>query len=263
MIEVPNDSIYFWMYEQGLKHISITEIEFAVLQAGKHIRDKDRENYWNGYFRSDLYGPGNEDIFMLTKKPITRGNVSQEFFVTGYSEYPMHPYAIEDMPEVQNRWVPCNKDNKPMTKWGKGCMALSDAVAYKDQIYLAENLKGTRFIVIDCDGDHGDELDLETMYFLNRWRGETHCLVKPNAQFNNVPTSFHLTFEVDKIIPTMHFPYAHIDIVGNRRNSLRYWKNKEWNHLDPVPMTDRRWNELQDYIRHRKEVADATRNELA
>jgi len=258
MIEVPDGSIYFWMYEQGLKHVNLTDVEFAVLQAGKHVRDKDRENYWNGYFRSDLYhGKGNEDIFLLTRqKERVLGNASQEFFSTAYYDYPDHPYG-NSKPEIGNRWVPCNKDNKPMIKWSKGCMTIADAIAYKDQIYLAENLKGTRFIVIDCDGDHGNELDLETMYFLNRWRQETHCLVKPGAEFQGVPVSFHLTFKVDKIIPTMHFPYAHIDIVGNRRNSLRYWKNKQWNHIEPDEMTWQRWQELQEYVKYRKEKANA------
>jgi len=258
MIQVPDGSIYFWMYEQGLKHVQRQQIEVACSLASKQIRDKDWQNYWNGFYRSDLYhGPGAEDIFMLKKSGFKNRQGSDDFLTLDYMLYESHPYNGIEYPEIQNRWVPCNKDNKPMIKWGNGCMSLSDAVAYKDQVYLAENLKGTRFIVIDCDGDHGDELDLETMYFLNRWRHETHCLVKPNSESNSVPTSFHLTFEVCKVIPTMHFPYAHIDIVGNRRNSLRYWKNKEWNHIEPIEMTGQRWNELQEYIKYRKEKANA------
>ena len=254
MIRVPEGSIYFWMYEQGLKHADLSEIKFRVLQAGKQVRDKDLENYWNGYFRSDLYsGAGKEDIFMLTKRARIVGSVSNEFFDTEYENYPSHPYC--SYPEIQNRWVPCSKDNKPMIKWGNGCMALADAVAYKDQVYLAENLKGTRFIVIDCDGNH-DGLDLETMYFLNRWRQDTHCIVKPEY-YDGVPMSFHLTFRTENIVPTMHFPYAHIDIIGNRRNSLRYWKNKEWNHAEPIEMDDQRWTELQNYLKYRKEKANA------
>lgn len=256
MIKVPEGSIYFWMYEQGLRHVPLDRIEFAVLQHGKQVRDKDRENYWNGFFRSDLYnGPGQDDIFMLTKQTKIRGNVSQEFLVTGYESYPLHPYL--NIPEIQNRWVPCNKDNKPMVKWGNGCMAIGDAVAYKDQVYLAENLKGTKFLVIDCDGNHGETIDYETVCFLNKWRQDTHCIVKPNCQWDGKPLSFHLTFKTSRIIPTMHFPYAHIDIVGNRRNSLRYWKNKEWNHIEPIEMTHKIWSELQGYIKYRKEKANA------
>ena len=258
-----NESIYHIMYSWGLKHISIEEIEAECAAVGKDIRPKDYQNYWNGYHRSDLYrGPGSEDIFKLSRRVPKEVGSSSQFFDLDYWQYPVHPYD-SGIPEVQNRWVPCNKDNKPMIRWGEGCMSLADAVAYKDQVYLAENLKGTRFIVIDCDGNHGDEIDMETVYFLNRWRGHTHCLVKPECENEGVPLSFHLTFKVDRIIPTMHFPYAHIDIVGNRRNSLRYWKNKEWNHMEPIEMSGARWTELQDYLKYRKEKADAQRDELA
>ncbi len=262
-MNVPEGSIYFWMYEQGLKHADLTEVKFSVLQAGKQIRDKDLENYWNGFFRSDLYtGAGKEDIFMLTKRSSIAGSVSKEFFDTEYEEYPVHPYCA--YPEIQNRWVPCNKDNKPMIKWGNGCMSLADAVAYKDQVYLAENLKGTRLIVIDCDGNHDRPWDFETMGFLWHYSHMTHCITngpqnKPGMMGHfrdDIPPSFHLTFKVDRIIPTMHFPYAHIDIVGNRRNSLRYWKNKEWNHVEPKLMTVEIWKELQDYLKYRKEKAN-------
>lgn len=254
-VMVPDGSIYFWMYTMGLKQVDLDEIKVACFAAGKTIRDKDYQNYWNGYYNSDLYhGRGNEDIFMLKRR---NTGFSCDFFNTEYFDYPDHPYLT--LPDVQNRWVPCSKDNKPMIKWSNGCMSIAEAKAYKDQVYLAENLKGTKLIVIDCDGDHGDELDLETVYFLNRWRNDTHCLTRPDE--DDPAISFHLMFMVDKIIPTMHFPYAHIDIVGNRKNSLRYWKNKKWNHVSPIPMSGDRWKELQDYIKYRKEKANG--NELA
>ena len=248
-----NESIYHIMYVWGLKHIPIEDIEEECAKVGKAIRPKDYENYWNGYHRSDLYrGPASEDVFKLSRsKPRDVGS-SGQFTDVDWLQYPEHPYG-STIPEVQNRWVPCSAANKPMIKWSEGCMSLADAVAYKDQVYLAENLKGTRFIVIDCDGNHGDEFDMETVYFLNRWRNDTHCLVKPDCEADGVPLSFHLTFAVDRVVPTMHFPYAHIDIVGNRRNSLRYWKNKIWNGKEPIDMTPGRWAELQEYVKYRRE----------
>ena len=54
MVEVPQGSIYFWMYEMGLKHVDLDEIRIACYSAGKNIRDKDFQNYWNGWYRSDL-----------------------------------------------------------------------------------------------------------------------------------------------------------------------------------------------------------------
>lgn len=270
-MNVPEGSIYFWMYEQGLKHVQRQQIEVACSMAGKDIREKDWQNYWNGYYRSDLYhGPGAEDIFMLKRGWHGHTAPRQEFFNTDYEDYLSHPYQAIEYPEIQNRWVPCNQDNKPMIKWGNGCMALSDAVAYPGQKYLAENLKGTRFIVIDCDGNHADPWDWETMAFLWHYAHATHCISKlawkkPEGQGHmpNIPPSFHLTFKTSKIIPTMHFPYAHIDIAGNRRNQLRYWKDKEWNGMEPAWMTEDVWNELRKYIKHRKEKANAKRNELA
>ena len=249
------ESIYFDMYKWGLRHIPLDTIELDCAFAGVQIRDKDYRNYWNGWHNSSLYdGPASDDVFVLCPRWSREPGASEEF-VQGkhYWTYPENPF--KGLPEIENRWVPCNADNKPMIQWSKGCMTMGDAVALSRQKYLAENLKGTHLIVIDCDGNHGDELDWETMWFLNRWRDDTHCIVKPGYD-TEIPQSFHLTFTTDRVIPTMHFPWAHIDIVGNRRNSLRYWKNKKWNGLAPAEMTAGRWAELQDYINRRRERAN-------
>lgn len=251
MVTIPNGSIYFWMYKQGLRHTDLHAIEIACASIGKEIRAKDYSNYWNGYYRSDLYlGPGADDIWMLSKHRTTV-HESKEFEELTYTDYPAHPYV--GMPEIGNRWVPCNSDNRPMIKWGNGCRTMADCVAHPGQKYLAENLKGTQMIVIDCDGNHDDPWDWETINFLSRYKSLTHCIEKPGYEQS---PSFHLTFKVDRIIPTMHFPYAHIDIVGNRRNSLRYWKNKTWNQLQPKEMDPYTWDTIKDYIKYRKERSD-------
>lgn len=255
-MQVPNGSIYHWMYKQGLKHVDLTDIEIAVKALGIGIREKDYANYWNGYYNSDLY---KSDIFMLKRGNSQLVSSSVKFFDAPYSSYPEHPYL--DMPEIENRWVPCNGNNKPMIQWSQGCMTLADAKAKVGQVYLGENLKGCKFIVIDCDGDHDEgRFDWDTIEFLWKFSKVTHCLMKPKmirdykgAPNINRPASFHITFAVDRIIPTMHFPYAHIDIVGNEKNSLRYIKNKIWNGLNPIPMTDEIWGQLQQYIKQRKE----------
>ena len=248
MVDVPDGSIYFWMYSQGLRQVPIEDIEMACLSMRKEIREKDYDNYWRGYYKSELYLTDNWNSIFRFHHWLD-SNSSAVFLDNPYSKYPEHPYGTN----VQDRWVPCNKDNKPMIKWGNGCMSLADAVAYPNQMYLAENLKGSKRIVIDCDGDHGEQLDVETMSFLHRYKSMTHCIEKPGRIFMGMPVSFHLTFKVDRIIPTMHFPYAHVDIIGNRRNSLRYLKNKEWNGLLPAKMTEEVWKELQGYIGSRKE----------
>lgn len=270
-LAIPNGSIYFSMYTWGLKHVPLDEIRTECHACGKDIRPKDEENYWNGYYRSDLYlGKGKDDVFKLTRSHKSMHVQSTEFVTTPYHEYPEHPYL--GMPEIEKRFVPCNAANKPMIRWGDGCMSIEDAKAMMGQKYLAENLKGCRFIVIDCDGDHDEVLDMETIAFLYRFSNITHVMSKPKlvSQYEGyedsrcgIPASFHLSFKVDRVIPTMHFPWANIDVVGNRANSLRYFKNKIWNGLPPAPMTEEIWGQLQEYIRYRKERADAEGDELA
>lgn len=254
MLQVPEGSIYFWMYEQGLKHVSAQEVVDAVYRAGKDIRPKDMENYWSGWYRSSLYR--DDDPWKIIRKTIP---VSSQFFSLDYSQYPMHPWL--DKPDVADRWVPCNSANKPMIKWGQGCMSYADACAYPGQVYLAENMKATRQIVIDCDGDHdAGRLDMATIRFLLQYASQTHCIWKPKMvnEYEGgedgpaVPASFHLTFQVDRVIPTFHFPYAHIDIIGNKENSLRYFKNKHDNGLAPIQMTDGIWRELRGFIERRR-----------
>ena len=256
MIEVPEDSIYFWMYAQGLKHVSLEDIELACKVIGKDIREKDVKNYWNGWYRSDLATGGYRDVFAIhedKKKP---------YFEMEWSDYPIHPYLGQ--PEIDNRWVPCTKEGKPLYKWSQGCMSRIDAECMRGCGSLAENLKGTKMIVIDCDGDHSkDNLDYEAIMYLSKYIGITHAMAKPKkvsdygsvpieyAGLADMPASFHLTFAVDRVIPTMHFSKAHVDIVGNKENSLRYLKNKIWNGIEPLPMNEAIWDDIKSYVERR------------
>ena len=215
VIDVPSGSIYMWMYQMGLRHVDFTELRCAISAAGKIIRKKDEQNYWNGWYNSDLYhSPAAEDIWLLRRKRFDHSS-PDEFFTRSYNEYDPHPY--NGMAEVEERWVPCSAGNKPLIKWSSGCLSIADAKAYTNSVYLGENLKGTNMIVIDCDGDHGDKLDLETIMFLRRWADKTHCLDKPKRieEYEGyedtglkIPASFHLTFTVDKIIPLLVLPIA-------------------------------------------------------
>ena len=261
---VPEGSIYHWMFVQGLKHRDLSELRATLEAAGKRIREsEDVKNYWNGYYRSDLYErSGYQSVVEFHRK----GGGRLEYFGTPYSGYPDHPYT--GMPEVENRWVPCSGNGKPMIKWSKACLSRIDAECRLDSASLAENLKGTKMIVVDCDGDHGDRLDAATVAFLAKYMPKTHTLAKPklikeyetfdpsdwqHVVAASLPASFHLTFSTDKVIPTMHFGFAAIDIIGNKENSLRYMKNKKWNSLDPAPMTDEIWEDIKAYIGSRKE----------
>lgn len=252
-------SIYMWMYRQGLRQRPLEHVVMDCMLAGNDIRPKDLRNYWNGWYRHDLYfGSNYEDRMQSLDVRCSPGSNGP----MAYMDYPPHPYI--GRPEVANCYVPCNADNRPMIKWGGGCMSMQDAKSWPGSVYIGENLRGTRRIVVDVDGDHGDQLDLDALRFFARYMERTMCHVKPKIVFDwfeetegcysgdlhtaELPVSYHLTFTVDKVIPTMHFPKAHVDIVGNRNNSLRYFKNKKWNGLPPIEMTEEIWDEISEYI---------------
>lgn len=262
---VPEGSIYYWCYIQGLKHIDLRDVEHAVHQASKIMRDKDVANYWAGYYNSDLYKDGESSRSILKFCQVDRS--TNTFYEMKYSEYPENPFVGK--PEPPNRWVPCSDAGRPLIKWGNGCLLKSEAMALSPNRKLAENLKGCQHIAIDIDGDHDDELDYQTIIFGHHLSKRTYSMLKPvtvedvllktNKDVTNfrgnvldMTTSMHILFTTDKVIPTMHFANAHIDIIGNEKNSIRYLKNKVPNDLEMIPMTDDIWESLVDYIRERE-----------
>ena len=253
MLEVPEGSIYYWMYIQGLKHVPLREVISAVQSVGKSIRFKDEQNYWNGWYNSDLYkGSARASILDLNTYEDTKPSCSKVGLDSVYSEYPKHPYIA--CPEPANRYVPCSKDGKPLIKWSNGCMLRSEALATRGCSSLAENLKGCQHIVVDFDGDHSSDLDIELITFAASFSKDNHMLSKPvNDEVTGYPVSCHVTFKVDRVIPTMHFNKAHIDIIGNQRNSIRYFKNKVWNGIEEQWMTDDTWKRIMDYIKRKEE----------
>lgn len=253
----PAVSIYLDMYTWGLKRVPIQDIENACAHVGKAIRQKDYDNYWRGYYKSANRSRDEaEGFFSLSAYVEPKGKLDYAL-----SEFPEHPYL--GLPEIEERWVPCNQRNKPMIYWGQGAMGLVDAKAWPQSVYVAENLRHTRFVVIDCDGDHDENrLDLETILFLSRFLHQTHGMVKPKLVWEYdgyapteipYPASFHLTFLTDRVIPTIHCPEAHIDILGNKENQLRYYKTKAWNTLKPVMLTEDIWHSITSYCKMRKE----------
>lgn len=241
MARVPNGSIYLWMYRQGLAMRTPEEVCLDLACAGRAIRDKDWRNYlagWNNATRPRTNLPWEERRTMR------------------YSDYPL---ATAPVPE--RSWVPCNKDNKPMIPWGSYCMSCVDASCTLGCVYLAQNLLHQRFIVIDVDGDHDGTPDLEVLRHYWRYLWKTAAIAKPKLLWEygcacdecekEMPASFHLMFSVNREIPTMHFPK--VDVIGNKRNSLRYLKNKVSNHLDLMPMTDEIWENVVIWAAARKD----------
>lgn len=232
------DSLYLWMYRQGLARYTWDEVALCLMRHRREARDKDWVNYWNGWFQQELYGRTNRMADAM-------GHMGSRLMA--YSMYPVSPY--EDSPEVENRWVPCNSENRPMVKWGKGCMTKADAMAMSGQVFLAENLLGTKMLVIDVDGDHNNQVDQETLDFFGPMRDITHCLSRPGPE---PCLSYHLTFATDRVIPTMHFPMAHVDVIGNMRNSLRYRKDKTYNGMPMRMMDEALWDSIKNYLERRQ-----------
>ena len=250
MLQVPDGSIYFWMYTEGLKHTPIEDIQAACSAAGVDIRPKDMQNWVNGWMRSDR---------TTGERPVSMGGKNN--FERNLFDYPENPSMA--IGERTDCWVPCNAENKPLIKWSNGCMQKEDAIAYKNCVYLGQNMLDQHKIVIDCDGDHGGQLNFDVIRWGHKYPTETHMLAKPKRLIEygvELPddvdpmwsASFHLTFFTDRWIPTQHFPAAHLDIVGNRNNSMRYWKNKVWNRLAPLQLTQEIWDDIYNYVERMK-----------
>lgn len=251
MVEPPSGSIYTWMYVEGLKRTSLSEIERACSAAGKTIRQKDYDNYRNGlinsnknFYEENLYCNQSDNVWVVNTLKVNERITS--YFDMKLEDYPINPFV--GMPEPENRFVPCSANNKPLIKWSRKTYSLVDAKCFLGSVYIGENLKGCQHIVIDCDGDHDEIPDLEMLNFMQKYTGITDTLSKPG----NPCYSYHLTFLTDRIIPTMHFPEAHIDIIGNKENSLRYYKNKIWNCRQAIPLSSEIWEEVKDFIRSRQ-----------
>lgn len=240
MAKVPEGSVYLWMYRQGLAMREPEEVSLDLWCAGRNVREKDWRNYLAG--RRNACRP-------------RTGLPWEERRSMKYSDYPL---IREPVPE--RSWVPCNKDNKPMIPWGAYCMSYVDAACTLGCRYLAQNVRAQRFIVIDVDGDHDGKPDLDLLRHYWQWLWKTSAIAKPKLLWEygcacdecemEMPASFHLMFQVDREIPTMHFPK--VDVIGNRRNSLRYLKNKVPNNLDPIPMTDEIWRDVVEWAAERK-----------
>ncbi len=239
MEPVPEGSIYIWMYTQGLKNRDQHELAQALHIAGKETRDKDWGNYWRGI--SNSTGTVKQESLINFTTPVVRKE---------NHDIPLTAYGLANHTNPDKRWVPCNQVNRPMIKWGtEGCMTREEALAMAGCVYLAENMRDTNRIVIDCDGDHDkDNIDYETVKFLWQFSDLTHTIHRPGE---GMPLSFHLTFITSRSIPIMHFSHAHIDIIGNKTNALRYFKNKVWNNKQPTMMTTQTWETIMDYIRNR------------
>ena len=247
---VPVESIYYWMYDAGLRGFPESQLEQTLISSGKQIRQKDWDNYRRGYARS--YFTGESVDRHLTQLSIRPKNI--DFTATHLHQFGRSNKLIN----YDKRWVPCSKNNKPLIQWSRTLTTYEEAIVFPDSIYLAECMYSTPYIVFDIDGDHNDVLHLDLIEHFAPLINITHALVKQRTvseytqglpkHILSLPTSFHLTFRTDRLIPTKHFPNACIDLLGNKAPQLRYRKTKQWNHVFPALLTEKIWRYFMDFI---------------
>lgn len=246
------------MYNAGLYAVPEAELFNELARAGKQIRQKDIDNYHRGldksYFTDTSTTPASDPRRSFR---INANNQNNTFTNVRLSDLP----RSNQLHDYERRWVPCNADNKPMVRWSENLMTREEAKEYPGSVYLAESMVNTPFIVFDIDGDHDDVLHLDLINTFYEMIYQTHalcktrtvesCIMSDSSEYIplwDAPTSFHLTFYTDRIIPTKHFTNACIDLLGNQRNQLRYRKTKVWNGVYPVKLTEEIWHEFMRYI---------------
>jgi hypothetical protein len=168
------------------------------------------------------------------------------FFESKLDDYPRHVFD-----ENIVRFFPANeKGCKSMDgwRWSKYLLTKERAEIKAPTGLVGENLRSQPFICLDIDGDHGDEIDEELLEWANQFKGTTEV-------WEARPTSYHIIFGVDRIIPTRHFPYAHIDILGNYTNQARFLKDKRAYGLRSC-LTESIWEEIKCYVKERKSDYD-------
>ena len=252
---VPAGSIYMWMYLAGLHAVPFNYLSSLLTGQGKAIREKDIANYKRGYERSYIANDANTTHTPAASLP--RINEGKDLFCFKK----LSSFERSDALRVfSRRWVPCSAQNKPLIRWSEILMDKQQALGYPDSTYLAETTYRASFIVFDIDGDHDRKLSPGLLRTFAPYMRYTHTLAKrqlvrdivpalSDTELAYVPTSFHLTFRTDRLIPSKHFANAHIDLLGNATKQLRYRKDKVWNGLVPAPLTDEVWDFFMNYIR--------------
>jgi hypothetical protein len=232
-------SIYFDMFKAGKEFEDLELILAQCRAAGIIVRQKDVDNYFRGRGFSDR-----EWLKPVAYRLATDRRLSTDMAYSDYEKLP--DYWIEN----PVRFFPTEGNgSKPLYgwKWGDNVTSKKIAEARSPVGMVGENMIGQPYIVLDIDGDHDkDNIDYELL----KWFSP---LKKTTESWQSRDESFHLVWKVDRLIPTMHFPRAHLDILGNARNQARYYKDKQPNGVARAIMTDEAWDAIKHYIRYRQE----------
>lgn len=240
------ESPYFAMYRCGLNGIPLDDVLDHLRQLNIPVREKDIRNYNDGSFKRSFVRP-QSNFNPTIKKP----TAAQQVMQSKLSDLKKLPDGWKG---TDKRWFPCSWDNKPMMKWGyskdyiPSLYTRDAAIALSDCGYVGQNMYAQPFIVIDIDGEGHGTFDERTIAWGEKYRNITECWSHPSK-----PGSFHLYFSTPHIVPISHFPYAHIDLMGNQTNAAVYTKVKQSNGINRLMLTDDIWNDLKTYVNMRKE----------
>jgi hypothetical protein len=236
-----NQSPYFAMYTTGL--MGVNDIELSDHLDYLHIpyRKKDWDNYHNGIAKRGINST--HGILHLQEPSEVKAPI----------EYDFSEFEHQDWWGTDRRWFPCNDEGIPLIKWGYAedytpeLYTEAEAKALSHTGLVGQNLYMQPFIVLDIDGVGHGVCDEQVIEFGNKYRDLTEMWEDPNK-----PGAFHLYFVTDKIVPTMHFAHAKLDLLGNRCNQVCYKKAKVSNKQTRLEFNAKIWNDIQSYVQERK-----------
>ena len=119
-------------------------------------------------------------------------------------------------------YTPVFNSGKTLAGSARIC-TLEEALAFKYIKHVAEELKDSNRIVIDCDSER-------TVALFEQYLDKTESYISENKD------SAHLVFTTNRLVPTKH--KREIDLLGNSKYSLRNIKaNKKYNGVQAIPLT--------------------------
>lgn len=211
------------LYSQDNSKLTI----HSVLSVFKHkAKEGNRNNLLYGCYKDLIkLNASSKDFENLYSLAFDSGLDITEIDVV----FNQHPNSINLNYLVQNKTIRTTPYFTPVFTNGKTLkgsdrtLSLEEASKFDNVQYIAEELKHSNRIVIDCDSKETVELFKNYLY-------------KTESYINSDLSSAHLVFTTDKIIPTKHKDC--IDLLGNQKFSLRNIKpNKQYNNNKAISLT--------------------------
>lgn len=239
-------SPYHAMYRCGLYGVPLEDCVEKCNRNGIALRPKDLRAYNDGVFKRGV-GTVVQNGELVNVANIQPGIPFEQMKL---EDFPKMPVGWEG---TERRFFPCTADNKPMQKWGWSknytpeLYTRADAKALSPCGWVGQNMLYQKFIVFDIDGrGHGAD-DEQVIAFGELFKTDTFCTEDPMKL-----GSFHLYFKTDRLIPVRHFPWAKLDLMGNAVNAAVYFKNKKWNGVPMMQLTEEIWQMMLAYQQGRK-----------